>query len=196
MTKDEFLQRFKMSQLSKSTVQELLLEQPKALTQSAVLIALFEKENQLQVLFTKRAEHLKHHPGQISFPGGKVEAHDINHIDTALREANEEVGLLEVDCKVIGQLHPYQTISGFSITPVVAILKALPDFNIDKNEVSEIFHVPFQHFLHPTKHYTIQVNHKAGNHKVHFMPYKSYNIWGATAAILNDLSLHIKKPHT
>ncbi|MDG1752480.1 MAG: CoA pyrophosphatase [Thalassotalea sp.] len=196
MTKYEFLQRFKMSQLSKSTIQELLLAQPKKLTQSAVLIVLFEENNQLQVLLTRRAEHLKHHPGQISFPGGKVEADDINHIGTALREANEEVGLQAGDCEIIGQLHPYQTISGFSITPVVAILKTTPEFFIDENEVSEIFHVPFQHFLHSKKHYSIQVSHKTGNHKVHFMPYKSYNIWGATAAILNDLSLHIKNTST
>jgi 8-oxo-dGTP pyrophosphatase MutT (NUDIX family) len=196
MTKDEFLQRFKMSQLSKSTVQEFLLSKPQKLTQSAVLIPLFVENNQLQVLLTKRAEHLKHHPGQISFPGGKVEAHDVNHIDTALREANEEVGLQAVDCEIIGQLHPYQTISGFSITPVVAILNSSPSFFIDRNEVAEIFHVPLQHFLHSKKHYSIQVSHKTGNHKVHFMPYKSYNIWGATAAILNDLSLHIKNTHT
>lgn len=195
MTKDEFLQRFKMSQLSKSAAQELLLAQPKKLRQSAVLIALFEENNQLQVLLTKRAVHLKHHPGQISFPGGKVEADDINHIHAALREANEEVGLQALDCEVIGQLHPYQTISGFSITPVVAILKHFPRLFIDENEVSEIFHVPFQHILHSTQHYAIQVSHKTGNHKVHFMPYKSYNIWGATAAILNDLSLHIKNSY-
>lgn len=196
MTKNEFLQRFKMSQLSKSTSQELLLSQPKKLTQSAVLIALFEQDSQLHVLLTKRAEHLKHHPGQISFPGGKVEADDVNHIDTALREANEEIGLKAVECEIIGQLHPYQTITGFSITPVIAILNKRSDFFIDENEVSEIFHVPFQHFLHSKQHFSIQVKHKTGNQQVHFMPYKSYNIWGATAAILNDLSIHIKNAHT
>lgn len=192
MTKNEFLQRFNLSQLSKSTMQELLLSQPKKLTQSAVLIALFEQDGQLQVLLTKRAKHLKHHPGQISFPGGKVEADDINHIDTALREANEEIGLQAIDCEIIGQLHPYQTITGFSITPVIAILKNTTEFFIDENEVAEIFHVPFQHFLHSEQHFSINVQHKKGNQQVHFMPYKSYNIWGATAAILNDLSIHIK----
>jgi 8-oxo-dGTP pyrophosphatase MutT (NUDIX family) len=144
------------------------------------------------VLLTKRAEHLKHHPGQISFPGGKVEPEDENHIDAALREADEEIGLSRLDCKIIGQLHPYQTISGFSITPVIAILNTTPKFSIDKNEVAEIFHVPFQHFLEVDKHYSVDVQHKTLNQKVHFMPYKSHNIWGATAAILNDLRTHIQ----
>ncbi|GAA6205465.1 CoA pyrophosphatase [Thalassotalea sp. SU-HH00458] len=196
MTKNEFLQRFNLSQLAKSNNQEFLLTQPKIFTPSAVLIALFEKNNQLHVVLTKRAKHLKHHPGQISFPGGKVEAFDKNHICTALREAHEEVGIEKDDCEILGQLHPFQTMSGFSITPVVAMLKRSPFYTIDENEVAEIFHVPFHHFLSTTQHYTIEVINKTGQHPVHFMPYKSYNIWGATAAILNDLSLHIRNNHT
>lgn len=196
MTKNEFLQRFNLSQLSKSESQTRLLSQPQILTQSAVLIALFEKNNQLHVVLTKRAKHLKHHPGQISFPGGKVEAFDKDHICTALREAHEEVGIQKEQCEIIGQLHPYQTMSGFSITPVVAMLKQSPFYTIDENEVAEIFHVPFHHFLAAKQHYTIEVKHKTGQHPVHFMPYKSYNIWGATAAILNDLSLHLRNNHT
>lgn len=192
MTKDEFLQRFQMNTLAKSSNQEILLKHPSKLIQSAVLIVLLEENKQLHVLLTKRAAHLKHHPGQISFPGGKVEPNDKNHIDAALREADEEIGLSRLDCQIIGQLHPYQTNSGFSITPIVATLNTTPTFFIDKSEVAEIFHVPLQHFLETDKHYSVDVHHKTLNHKVHFMPYKSHNIWGATAAILNDLSSHIQ----
>jgi 8-oxo-dGTP pyrophosphatase MutT (NUDIX family) len=196
MTKVEFLQSFLMSPLSISPQQQLLLAEPQNLKQSAVLIALFEKNNQLQVLLTIRATHLKHHAGQVSFPGGKVEQNDSSHIDTALREAQEEIGLSPEICQVVGQLHPYQTISGYSITPVIAFINELPDLLIDENEVAEIFHIPLQHIFNTNKHYAVQVQQKTGNQKVHFMPYGPYNIWGATAAILNDLRQHIAfSPH-
>jgi len=180
-----------MRKLSKSPQQHILLAQPQNLTQSAVLIALFEKDGQLQILLTKRAEHLKHHAGQVCFPGGKVEERDKNHTDTALREANEEIGLNPEVCQVVGQLHPYQTISGYSITPVIGLLNEEPNLLIDENEVAEIFQVPLQHFLTTNDHHIV-IAHKSGkSHKVHFLPYKHYNIWGATAVMLKDLVAHI-----
>ncbi len=190
MTKDEFLHKFQLNTLNLSAKQEHLLTQPEHLVQSAVLIALIaDKTNQeLAVLLTKRASHLKHHSGQICFPGGKVESNDLSFTATALREAHEEIGLTTADINVLGQLPPYQTITGFSITPIVALLDNNAAYTIDHNEVAEIFHVPFHHFLDTDKHHTIDVHHKTGNQQVHFMPYKHYNIWGATAAILKDLS--------
>ncbi|MEW6991377.1 CoA pyrophosphatase [Colwelliaceae bacterium 6441] len=196
MTKDQFLQRFQLSQLVKSKNQETLLANPQLLRQSAVLIALFEENDHLQVLLTKRALHLKHHGGQISFPGGKVEYSDKDYTDTALREADEEIGLKRSNCQIVGQLHPYRTISGFSITPIVALLRSKPMLVIDPNEVAETFHVPLKHFLNKDQHYSVSVHHKTGNQSVHFMPYKSYNIWGATAAIMLDLSQHIQINNT
>ncbi|GLX77310.1 coenzyme A pyrophosphatase [Thalassotalea insulae] len=187
MTKDEFLHKFQLSPLLVNDQQKLLLAQPKHLRQSAVLIVLIEQDGLLQVLLTKRANHLKHHSGQICFPGGKVEQSDNSFIDTALREAQEEIGLSPDKVSVIGQLHPYQTISGFSITPVVAILEQAVDYQIDNNEVAEVFQVPLRHFLNANGHFSIDVQHQSGNHQVHFMPYQHYNIWGATAAILKDL---------
>lgn len=191
MTKDEFLQRFQLKSLSQSEKQHHLLNQPNALIESAVLIALTNKNNQLCILLTKRAPHLKHHPGQISFPGGKVEKSDLNLNATALREAKEEVGLTKKNIQIIGQLHPYQTITGFQITPIVAFLQSNSATQIDKNEVDEIFYVPIQHFLNNKQHFTIDVQHKKTHSKFHFMPYKHHNIWGATAAILKDLVEHI-----
>jgi len=191
MTKNEFLKRFQLKTLAKSEKQHHLLDNPNALIESAVLVALTEKDNQLNILFTKRAQHLKHHGGQISFPGGKVERSDRDLTATALREAQEEIGLASINVNVIGQLHPYQTITGFCITPIVALFNAESEMSIDTNEVDELFYVPFQHFLDNQQHYAIDVQHDTGNHKVHFMPYKQHNIWGATAAILKDLGNHI-----
>ena len=93
---------------------------------------------------------------------------------------------------MIGQLAAYHTNSGFRITPIVALLKPNTSVNADSNEVDEIFYVPIDHFLDDDKHYSIYVEGNNLLQKVHFMPYKHYNIWGATAAIINNLAKQIK----
>jgi 8-oxo-dGTP pyrophosphatase MutT (NUDIX family) len=146
----------------------------------------------LQVLLTKRASHLKHHPSQISFPGGKVEPTDRNLIHTALREAQEEIGLSPEAVTIIGQLPNYEIISGYQVTPIVAVVESPQYYQKDANEVDEIFQVPLQHFLQPENHRSIISYRNGHHHNVHFFPYKHYNIWGATAAMLKDLVDHIK----
>lgn len=190
MTKSEFLLRFNLLQLAES---EHNYQHPTPLRSAAVLIALVDSGNGkgLQVLLTKRASHLKHHPSQVSFPGGKVEPQDNSIIDTALREAYEEIGLAGKSIKVVGQLPPYQTISGFQVTPVVAIVDNTPTYQMDTNEVSEIFHVPLQHFITTNDHHVFVASKGGKQHNVHFLPYKHYNIWGATAVMLKDLVAHI-----
>ncbi|WP_019025871.1 CoA pyrophosphatase [Colwellia piezophila] len=190
MTKDEFLLRFNLLQLVES---EHNYQHSSPLRSAAVLIALVEsdKGEGLQVLLTKRASHLRHHPSQVSFPGGKVEQSDKSIIDTALRETFEEIGLSRQAITVVGQLPPYETISGFHVTPVVAIVASSQTYKIDKNEVAEIFQVPLQHFLTTQDHHVF-VAHKGGKqHNVHFLPYKHYHIWGATAVMLKDLVAHL-----
>jgi len=191
MTKDEFLLRFNLLQLAES---EHNYQHALPLKSAAVLIALVESENKdegLQVLLTKRASHLKHHPSQVSFPGGKVEQEDKSIIDTALREAFEEIGLSADAVTVAGQLPPYQTISGFQVTPVVAIVASSQSYQMDKNEVAEIFQVPLQHFLTTDDHHVFVASKNGKQHNVHFLPYKHYNIWGATAVMLKDLVAHL-----
>ncbi|TPH12481.1 CoA pyrophosphatase [Litorilituus lipolyticus] len=194
MTKDEFLLRYSLYQPTDSAHNYL---HDKPLKSAAVLIALVEpnttnNEVGLQVLLTKRASHLKHHPSQVSFPGGKAEPEDLSLIRTALREAEEEIGLSPDTVTVIGQLAPYQTISGYLVTPIVAIVDTAKSYCIDENEVAEIFHVPLQHFLTADKHHVVKASKNGREHNVHFLPYKHYNIWGATAVMLKDLVSHLQ----
>lgn len=197
MNKSEFLFRFNLKQSNDSCHN---YQHHKPLKSAAVLIALFEHEltddyyhsGNLQVLLTRRASHLKHHPSQISFPGGKVEPTDKDLIHTALREAQEEIGLDPKTVKVIGQLPSYEIISGYQVTPIVAIIDTLQVYQKDENEVDEIFHVPLQHFLQESNHLCLDSYRNGHHHNVHFFPYRHYNIWGATAAMMKDLVNRIK----
>ena len=186
MTEEEFIQRFQMQALPASAHK---FRYSHKLKSAAVLIPIVSHQGQLEVLLTKRASHLTHHPGQISFPGGKVELFDVDITATALRETQEEIGLQSACINVLGQLKPYQTISGYEITPIVAIVSNSSSYQIDENEVSEVFQVPLSHFLQRQHHVQVPVFHRGEHHNVYFMPYQQYNIWGATAAILHDLSV-------
>jgi 8-oxo-dGTP pyrophosphatase MutT (NUDIX family) len=188
MTKDNFLQRFQLYQLSQPSNNDYDQHKFKS---AAVLIGLTEIENSLNILFTKRAQHLKHHAGQISFPGGKVEPFDHSIIATAIRETQEEIGIEADAINVLGQLHPYYTISGYIVTPIVAFIKADQRYVIDDNEVAEIFHAPLTHFLNTNNHHAISIYRQGRKQKINFMPYQHYNIWGATAAMLKDLAYHL-----
>jgi len=200
MNKEEFLYRFNLLQqgISCHNYQHNL-----PLKSAAVLIALVNSNtdkantnnintNGLQVLLTKRASHLKHHPSQISFPGGKVEPTDKNLIHTALREAQEEIGLSPDAVSIVGQLPNYEVISGYHVTPIVGVIDTPQHYQKNANEVDEIFQVPLQHFLQPKYHRTIVCYRNGQYHNVHFFLYKHYNIWGATAAMIKDLIEQIK----
>ena len=113
-------------------------------------------------------------------------------IATALREAQEEIGLAPESVSVIGKLPSYEIISGYQVTPIVAIIDAQQSYQQDYNEVAEIFQVPLQHFLQSDNHFCINALRNGRHHNIHFYPYKHYNIWGATAAMLKDLVEHIK----
>jgi len=189
MTKNEFLLRFSLQSLRPSS-HNYYHHQP--LKSAAVLIGLVETDDAgLQVLLTKRASHLTHHPSQVSFPGGKVEQTDSSLIMTALREAQEEIGLDSNAVNVIGQLPSYQVISGYQVTPIIAFINKNQRYTKDSNEVSEIFQVPLHYFLNPLRHHIVVASKNGKQHNVHFMPYKQHNIWGATASMIKDLVTHI-----
>ena len=119
MTKNDFYQKFQFSSLNDSLHQ---YQHHAPLKPAAVLIALTEVDEQLFVVLTKRASHLKHHPGQISFPGGKMEDFDAGFVSAAIREAEEEIGLNSDNIDIVGQLLPYETISGYIVTPIIAFI--------------------------------------------------------------------------
>ena len=160
------------------------------LTAASVLIGLVMRERPT-VLLTQRTAHLSSHSGQVAFPGGKADAEDVDAIATALREAQEEVGLAAEFVNVIGTLPRYTTGSSFVITPVVALLS--PDLVLTANayEVDAIFEVPLDFVMNPAHHRRHQMPTSAGTREWLSMPYRDAEqerfIWGATAGMLRNL---------
>jgi 8-oxo-dGTP pyrophosphatase MutT (NUDIX family) len=153
---------------------------------AGVLVLLFERDNELRVVLTQRTNDVEHHKGEISFPGGVKNDRDLTIIETALRETEEEIGLSRDEVNVLGVLNDFQTPSGFYITPVIAVLLSLPSFSINTAEVSQIFDVPLSFFLDP-RNERIEPHKRSGKiMDVYFYRYGTYEIWGATAAILRS----------
>jgi 8-oxo-dGTP pyrophosphatase MutT (NUDIX family) len=158
---------------------------------AAVLVPLVLHEyrkNNPTVLLTRRTDHLHDHPGQISFPGGGMEADDASAEETALREAEEEIGLAPERIELIGRLPDYLIGTGFRVTPVVGLLRSPIKLKLDSFEVAEAFEVPLAHFLDPANHQRHSARMKDGKIRdFHAMPYGDYFIWGATAGMLMTL---------
>ena len=157
-------------------------------TDAAVLVPLVNRAGRLQVLLTQRTPHLDDHAGQISFPGGRVEASDASREETALRETEEETGLARGAITVLGRLPVYEIPSGFRITPVVGWVEPPFALKPDPFEVAAAFEAPLEHFLEIANYQRRQF-HFRGRHR-HYMavPYEGRYIWGATAAMLYSLA--------
>ena len=162
-------------------------------TPAAVLIPLIDRPGGVTVLFTRRAAHLDHHPGQISFPGGRLEPADNGPEDTALRETREEIGLDPQRVRLMGGLDLYHTRTGFLITPFVGALIPPLDLVADPFEVAEIFEAPLDFFLDPANHKRHSREYEGRTRWFHAMPYGEYYIWGATAGMLMNLYELTKK---
>jgi 8-oxo-dGTP pyrophosphatase MutT (NUDIX family) len=159
------------------------------LRRAAVLVPLVERTDGLHVLLTRRTDHLSSHAGQISFPGGRAEELDSSPIETALREAEEEIGLHRRHVEIIGVLPEHVTISAYRVTPVVALVRPPFELRADPGEVAEIFEVPLD-FLMAGEHHerrAVSLPDGSGTRRFYAMPYGDYFIWGATAAMLRNL---------
>jgi len=162
---------------------------------ASVLVPLVVRGDAVQVLLTRRTNHLRDHAGQISFPGGRAEKGDADAIDTALREAQEEVGLAREHVEVIGALPTYTTITAFHVTPVVALVQPGFTLALDAFEVDEAFEVPLQFLMTPAHHRRHRFEALGVARQFLSMPWRGFDaqgqardyfIWGATAAMLRN----------
>ena len=161
----------------------------RTLTPAAVLVPLVERLEGYTVLLTQRTAHLEHHPGQISFPGGRAEEGDASPVETALREAEEEIGLLRRHVvEIAGFLDLYQTVTGFLVTPVVGLVTPPFELRLDEFEVAEAFEVPLEFILDPRHHERRSMVYKGQQRRYYVIPYEERLIWGATAAMLVALA--------
>ena len=160
----------------------------RVLRPAAVLVGVSNGPKGPEVLLTKRSSALKHHPGQIAFPGGRRDDTDADLVETALREAREEVGLPSDIVQVLGVLPTHETVTGFQVSPIVAVIHEPFDPVPEPGEVDEVFRVPLAHVT-DVPSFQIQSRRWRGMRRHYYtVPYGPYYIWGATARILRGLA--------
>jgi len=160
---------------------------PASFARAAVMVPLVERPEGLTVLLTQRASHLKNHPGQISFPGGRIEPQDAGPWEAALRETREEIGLEASFASLAGYLHDHMVLTGYLITPAVAFVQPGFTLKLDLTEVEDVFEVPLEFVLDPAHHVPRQRLFAGHEFLTHDIPYGNRHIWGATAGMLLSL---------
>ena len=161
------------------------------LVPASVLVPIVVRDSGPTMLLTERTAHLNDHAGQVSFPGGSAEATDIDVVDTALRESEEEIGLARDRVEVLGRLPDYPTITGFNVAPIVALVFPPFTLQLDPFEVAEAFEVPLEFLFDPANQQRREI--EIDRQVRHFlaMPYGPHFVWGATAAMLRNLYLFL-----
>lgn len=160
----------------------------KPLRPAAVLVPVWLRDDGPRLILTKRSSHLKHHPGQIAFPGGKVDPGDASPAAAALRETHEEIGLPKERVEILGTLPVHETVTGFAITPFVGLIRGPFTPVPEAGEVEEVFSLPLSHVLTPAR-FAIERRQWMGVWRRYYaVPYGPYYIWGATARILRGLA--------
>jgi 8-oxo-dGTP pyrophosphatase MutT (NUDIX family) len=156
---------------------------------AAVLVPLIWRDSDWQILLTKRAAHLSHHAGQISFPGGALDASDKGLVDTALREAHEEISLTPPSVKVMGSLLPVRSPAGFIVQPIVGVIGGdiFDDLRPDPAEVDSIFTLPLAHIGEPDNFSLIPRQTDGRDNSYWVVSHPEHYIWGLSARVLNDL---------
>jgi 8-oxo-dGTP pyrophosphatase MutT (NUDIX family) len=146
-----------------------------------------------ELVLTRRADHLLQHPGQVSFPGGAAEEHDDSAVQTALREAYEEIGLRPEQTRPIGFLDRMDTISDYRVLPVVGLVSGPVTWQLDLSEVAEVFTVPMTVILDRSRYVEKKVERNGREYSIWSLQWENYNIWGATAAMLLNLVSRIER---
>jgi 8-oxo-dGTP pyrophosphatase MutT (NUDIX family) len=157
---------------------------------AAVLVPLFQVKGIWKLLFTRRAQNMVDHSGQVAFPGGQVDESDLTFEDVAKREAYEEIGLRPEDTRILGRLNEIYTITHYIVTPIVGVISWPYQFVLSRTEVSRIFSIPLT-WLVNQKHYQISSRSVSDdNIKINtiiYQPYKNETLWGVSALIVQDL---------
>ena len=167
----------------------LLKTSPKRkLTAAAVLLPIMFQKEGPEVVLTKRAKTLKHHAGQIAFPGGKVEEFDSSEMQTAIRESFEEVGLQRKSVRLLGMLPRHETSTGYLISPFVGLITTPQKLKPEVSEVSEIFSVPLKFLLNKDNMQVKKFKFNGIERGYFVIPYGPYYIWGATARIIKSFA--------
>jgi 8-oxo-dGTP pyrophosphatase MutT (NUDIX family) len=154
---------------------------------AAVLAPIIKRASGWTMLFTERAKETPAHPGQISFPGGRVQESDQSAVETALRETLEEIGLERRFIEPLGAWDRYDTITGFRVTPIAALVEPGFELKLDPREVASVFEAPLDFLFDPANHEVRQAQYKGRTRQYYVMPYNSHFIWGATAGMVRAL---------
>ena len=160
---------------------------PAEFARAAVLVPLVERPGGCTVLLTERAGHLKHHAGQVSFPGGRIEPTDPGPWEAALREAEEEIGLPRDHVTHAGWLGDHIVVSGYVVTPAVGFVRPGFELALDRTEVESVFEVPLDYALDASNYVARERTFAGRTFRGHDLPYQGRNIWGATAVMLGSL---------
>jgi 8-oxo-dGTP pyrophosphatase MutT (NUDIX family) len=159
---------------------------PDGLWPAAVLLPLYVREGEDTVLFTRRTEHLHHHRGEISFPGGRRHPSDLDLLATALRETEEEMGIRPAEVNVLGRLDDFVSVHGYHVVPFVGTFPWPYPFRVDAGEIAEVIEVPLEILRDPAIWRQEDWSHHGRIHPVHFCTVGEHEIWGRTAAILRQ----------
>jgi 8-oxo-dGTP pyrophosphatase MutT (NUDIX family) len=161
---------------------------PEGLRSAGVLVPLRARGNEVTVVLARRTEQVPHHKGQICFPGGSRDPGDADLLETALREAEEELGIRRDDVEILGTMDPVITVTGFCIQPFAAKLSATAEFRLDEFEMAEAFEAPLPIFGEFDRYRHAESTYRGELHRIYFFDYGTHTIWGATAMILRRLA--------
>ncbi|MCL2895668.1 CoA pyrophosphatase [Brenneria tiliae] len=158
--------------------------------QAAVLVPIVRRATPT-LLLTRRASGLRSHAGQVAFPGGAADLDDRSLVETALREAQEEVAIPPQNVQVLGVLPPVDSVSGFQVTPVIGLISPQTRFYPQENEVAELFEMPLAEALALTRYHSLDIERQRKPHRVYLSWYRQQFVWGLTASIIRRLALHV-----